>query len=528
MTVNNKQNSNTTGLTYALETSPKTLPGTPVWIPLEPNDYADFGGELTTIARNPINASRQRKKGVVADLDASGGFSTDLTQTNMQDILQGFFFAALRPKGEAKNAIGISVKTIAVDSGTDKFTGDGSLDYTGVFQVGDIVQGAGFANETNNGIFKVATVGTGPDIITVTTADGTNGAATTVTEGANSDASLVVVGYETAVDDLDVDMTGDRPALTSVALDFADLNLIVGESIFVGGDETLTQFDTDANNGKARIRSIATNRIEFDKTASTWVTEAQSGLLIQVFFGRVLKNEAGALIVRRSYNLERTLGKADTTDTYDQAEYLEGAVPNEFKINIQSGSKVTCDLSFVAMDHTTIDSDTVNKSGTRPALVETDAFNTSSDFSSIKLAVFDETDANPTALYAFAQDLSITINNGIVPDKAVSVLGAFDVTAGNFLVGGDFNVYFSSEASIAAVRANSDVTLDILLVKSNAGISIDLPLITLGDARLDIELDKAIMMPLTNEAATGAKIDSDMDHTMMVVFFDYLPTLADV
>ena len=79
MAILNKIDSNVTGLRYAEEDSYQTVSGDEVWVPLEPNSYADFGGQVTTVARNPINPSRQMKKGVVTDLDASGGFETDIT-----------------------------------------------------------------------------------------------------------------------------------------------------------------------------------------------------------------------------------------------------------------------------------------------------------------------------------------------------------------------------------------------------------------------------------------------------------------
>ena len=100
MAVVQKVDSNVTGLRYQENLTIGVADPNNPWLVLEPNSYDDFGGEFTTVARNPINAGRQRQKGVLVDLDASGGFQNDLTQDNLQDILQGFMFADLRRKND--------------------------------------------------------------------------------------------------------------------------------------------------------------------------------------------------------------------------------------------------------------------------------------------------------------------------------------------------------------------------------------------------------------------------------------------
>ncbi len=505
----NKIDSNVTGLRIAEEETPGVLPTTPDWIPHEPNSYADFGGEITTIARNPINPDRQRKKGVVTDLNAVGGFQSDLTQTNMQSILQGYLLADLRPKGE-------EIVTGVVTTDTYEMA-----DTTG-FVVGYLVEGQNFDDAANNVLGEITAVVPATSV----TVDQllVNDAAPA------ADARLVVVGVAGAAGDIDVDAAGTLPTLTSTVLDFTTLGLIPGEWIHVGGDAALSFFPTNAeNNGFKRIRSIEATILTFDKSDSAMITEASAADVIRLFFGRVLKNETGTLIVKRTYQQERTLGAPDDTLPAEiQAEYVEGGAPSEFTINLASADKVTVDLNFLGEDHTQVDGPTALKTGNRPDVEEADAFNTSSDFSRIRMAEIVAGEEAPTPLFAFAQELTLIINNNVQQNKALGVLGSCGTTFGTFEVGGSLTAYFSNISAIQAVRNNADITLDFILVKANSGIVVDVPLITLGDGKANVEQDQPILLPLTSEAATAAKIDTALNHTLLMVFFDYLPDLADL
>lgn len=503
----NKIDSNGTGLRFAEELSLKTLPGSPIWYPLEPNTYKDFGGQLKTMARNPINANRQRKKGVITDLDAAGGFNSDLTQENLQTLLQGFFFADMRRKN-------VDVTVTAV-SGAGLYS---MANTTGIL-VGSLVEFSGFTNATNNGLKVVTAVAAG---VSITAAPG-------VVETPPVTATARVVGFRaTVAADLKVDAAGTLPALTSTAANFTQMGLIPGEWIFVGGDAVANQFAGATNNGFKRVRTIAATRLEFDKSDAAMVTDATAtGKSVDLYFGRVLKNELGTLIKRRTYQLERTLGAPDDAQpTQIQSEYITGAVANELTFNVPTADKINLDLSFIGLDHEQRTGVVGVKSGTRPALVEADAFNTSSDFSRMRIAAAGV--VAPTPLFGFVTELAVTIKNNVSAAKAVAVLGGFDVNVGTFEVGGSITAYFGNISAIQSIRSNANITVDMAVVKNNAGFVLDLPLITLGEGRLAVEQDKPITMPVNMDAATAATIDPNLDYTALMVFFDYLPTLADV
>lgn len=627
-----KVDSNQTELRIAEEETIGVLPADPVWKQLDPNSYDDFGGQITTVARNPINSSRQRKKGVVVDLEASGGFDIDITQDNMQDLMQGFLFATARKKVElavssvdgtnndyqpasggadyfADNLIFAKGYSLAANNGLKQVSGtptgtsvtvtdtglvdeegasDGiisrvghhfasgilAVDATGSLPRLEIASGLVAASRvlTTTGVFS-----NGEEVViggnTYTLQNTLTNTAGNVHIGVDTQATLLnlrnainrnglgVPGVDYAEDTEahpSVTAVSDATTLTVTAVvsgvtgnsivvttdganaswpsgtltggtgrSFKEFGLIPGEWICVGGDGTDQSFATAANNGLKRVRIIENDALTFDKSTTAMVTDTGTGKTIRIFFGRVIKNELGDLVVRRSYQLERSLGAPDTAQpTQIQSEYLTGSIPNEFSMTVQQADKVTASLSFMSRDHETRTGVEGFKAGERPTLVDADAFNSTSHVARISLAVVDPANEAPTDLFAFIMDMTLSINNNVTANKAIKFLGAFDNTAGTFEVSAELNAYFADVAAIATVRDNADVTLDLTLAQANKGITLDLPLVSLGNALANVEQDAAIMIPITADAATAAKLDPDLNHTLLIQFWDYLPTLA--
>lgn len=502
----NKIDSNVTGLAFAEEASLKTLPGSPVWYELEPNSYSDFGGELSNVARAPINPSRQRKKGKIVDLDASGGFNSDITLNNMQRLLQGFFFADAREKASTQPLNGTAVTITNVDGTGEQYQAASGLDG---FLVGQLVKASGFANSANNGVKTVTVAAAGALTVSEDIVD----------EAAPpSAAKLEAIGFEAGAGDINITASASSIVLDSTVLDFTTLGLTVGEWIFVGGDAAGNRF---VNNepGYARVLSISANALALDDTTWTPVTETGTGLNIRFFFGMVLRNEKDPLLIkRRSFNIERQLGQ-DSNGT--QSEYLEGAIANEYTLNIPQADKLNADLTFVAMDNTQRDGLTGLKAGTRVSAASEDAFNTSSDIYRIKLNVVDPVTLNPTALFGYVSEANIAINNNVTPNKAVAVLGAFDATAGDFEVSGSITAYFTEVAAVQAVRNNSDVALNFIAAQNNSGFVYDIPLLALGGGRLNVEKDAPITIPVDTNAA-----ECEAGYTLLSTFFPYLPSVG--
>lgn len=503
----NSINSNSTSLAFAEEQSLKVLPGGPIWYGLEPNTYTEMGATFATIARTPITNTRQQAKGTITDLDAKAGFNTDLTQRNVTRLLQGFFFADAIEKMATNRFNFAAIVITAVTVGPNTYTAAAGLN---AFLVGHLVIAKGFTNAGNNGLKFVSAIAAG--VLTTTTAG-------EVAEAAPpAGASIEAVGYQFPASDLVLTIVGATVVLTSAAKDPTTFGLTVGEWIYVGGDGAAFKYATGAT-FFGRIKSISATQIILDATVGVPLADTGVGKTIQIFFGKVLQNAPlPANIKRRSYQLERQMGNDGAGI---QSEILLGAIANELTINLQQASKVTIDLSFVGMDVSEVSGVTGIAAGTRVAAPAETAFNTSHDLVAARLAVIDPATSNPAALFAYLTDIKLSIKNGVAPNKALAVLGAFDAVQGNFVVDGTAVAYFATIAAASSIRNNSDVGLVSILAKSNSGIVMDLPLLQLGGGLAKVVKDKPVDIDLTTTGAQNAA-----GYTLLWNFFEYLPTIA--
>lgn len=502
--------SNVTGLRVAKEQSLKVLPGSPIWNPQDPNGYSNFGGEVKTLERDPIRDDRQNAKGVIVALSAAGEYTMDFTYATMKHVIPSFMYANFRPYAD----FGGNGEILSVTAST--FTAASGLT---VYAANDLVFADGFDKILGNG---------GLHLVTNAVAATLTVAETMIAETPPASATLAKVGKQFAAGVLDVVTTGPLPVITGAAGNFT--GMLPGEW-FYAGDSTnaLFSFTNAANNGWKRIRTVAADgsSVTVDKSRLAMVSEANTTSTMRIYLGRRIKNETGTNIVRTSLQFERTLGAPDdASPTLIQSEYILGAVGNQLDFDYKAQDKLTCTLAFVACDVEQRTAAVGVKAGARPVLPRLPAFNTSSSVKRIRLSTVSNNNVAPTPLAGEVLNLKMSINNGIKGIAVIGTLGFFELVAGNFKVTADLEALFLTVAAQDSVRQNADVTLDMIHVESNTAFTVDMPLLTLGDGRAKVVKDDPISIPLSAGANSGEEVDSRLDHTLFMNFFDYVPTIA--
>jgi hypothetical protein len=486
---------NNFSLQYAIEQSLGVLPGSPEWKLLEPNTIGAFGSSISTVARSPISKNRQRRKGTITDLDSTVEFDADLTLEHFIDFIEGFMFA---------NYVG-PVKTIP--------TAVAAVDYTVPIMTAAIPQDTlvyarGFTNTANNGSKLVDTGGTTTSIPIV-------GSGLVVeAPPATQNVSVDISGFRFAAGDLDVDADGN---LVSTVKDFTELNLTLGQFIWVGGELTINQFSNAENTGFARVVSIATNLLTLDKKGQTFVTEANTTQLVDLFFGQFIKNVGvdDGEYLERSFQFEGAYDNLDHPGPGDAYEYAKGNYCNTMNFELPLTSKAGVGFGFIGTD---TEPPTISRASGADAPiepVETGAFNTSADIARLRIINIDE-----SGLTTDFKSLTLNINNNVSPEKVLAQLGAKYLNTGNFEIDIETQLLFTNPAVVTAIRNNSRLTMDFSLHNDDGAIMVDIPSLTLGGGGRDFPVNESILINVTAQAYG----DTTFGNSLSVSMFPFVPS----
>ena len=484
---------NSFSLQYAIEASIGVLPGSPSWKSLEPNEISKFGAEITTVPRNPISKNRQRKKGAITDLNSGVEFSADLTMDSFIDFIEGFCFS---------NFVG-PLKTTPSAATTTAFT---VPTMSAALPTSTLVLTRGFLNTANNGLKVVTTGGT------TTSIPITGGGLTAETPAATRNVTLEVAGFRFAAGDLQVNASGN---LVSTTKDFTELNLQSGQAIWVGGSASANQFAVAANTGFARVVSVAAHLITLDKKATTFATDDGATKLVDLLFGRFVKNVDvdDAQFLERSFHFEGAYQNL-ANPSGDEYEYSKGNFCNEIGLELPLTDKATLSLAFVGTD---TDNPTVTRAtgaSTPRVAVQTGAFNTSADIARLRITEFDE-----TGLTTDFKSLNLSIKNNVGPEKVLGTLGARYMNAGNLEIGVEAQLLFTNSGVVAAIKDNETVTMDFSIKNDDGGIFFDIPSMTLGGGGKDYPVNESILIN-TTASAFG---DTTFGSSIHISLFPYLP-----
>lgn len=363
------------------------------------------------------------------------------------------------------------------------------------FVAGQVILASGFTNSANNGVF-VAQAGTTATAVVAPAAPGLVDEA--VPPGT---ARLKAVGVQGEAGDIVATASG----LTSTTLNFTTLGLSVGQFVKIGGAAAGTQFATAANNGFARVTSIAANALGLDELPTGWGADTGATKTIQILVPDFIKNGVTMLTA----TIERGF-MAHVPPTYlvgvgmhvDQMKLnmgLKDIIKGEFSFRgLSSPLPSTTSLDDTPMDETTDPVMTANVDVTRVTLDGATA-------------------VGPNWL----QSVELTLNNNLRAIDAIGSDTAVDIAAGECAVSLKTEVIFGDKTSVDAFLAGTPLRASFAMKKAGRGVIIHFPrMIRMNGGNpnataknTDVKMSMEAMA--SKDAATSAHI--------IMCRFEYLP-----
>ncbi len=489
---------NNVALSYTIESS-LGVAGT-TWFQLEFNTLSAFGATIETVARSPISKNRQRRKGIVVDLDSAVELENDLTISAFRDFAEGFVFAT---------GINTDVTRLAVTeaaTAADEYSVAAlTADQADKFEIDTLIWVTGFTTAANNGLKVVdADISTSATEISV--------AENLVDE--TTAAQLSFAGHQIATADV-VTWTWDAGELqatlnlTGVVAAMQALGLTPGMEVHVGGPDgsggVQNAFENSATDdmfGYARVLSFSgADDIVFDKVAAAlqFTDGTDPAAPVDLLFGEFIRNVEvdDSEFLERTFQIEAEFPNLAAAAGLSEFQYSIGNLCDALSFTLPLTDKAGLTIGLMGTD--TEDPVLVagRKSGASTATAPdmTDAFGTSSDVATLRV-----TDADESGLSTDFKSMTMTLSNSVSPEKVIGQLGAKFMNFGNFEVDIEAQLLFTNADVIDRIRANTTVTMDFVVENSDGAIYVDIPSMTLGGGGRDFPVNESVLVNLTGQA----------------------------
>lgn len=430
-----------------------------------------FQRSYTDVERDihSVNATMEKGDHVAYEVTAS------ITHDMNKEFADGTLQSVYRCNAKHFGGTGLSLfrPTAVVDGGAaeDSFT----VAASGNLSAGRLIRTRGFGVAANNGTFVTVA---SADPLAIKVATGT----LTAEAAPPANATLDVVGVQGAAGDLELSAAGH---LTSTALDFTTLGLVVGMWIYLPSaaeatamGDALYAFSNSAYTGYARITAIAATQLSLER--HTWTLGAattETTSKVRVFcMSRFHRN--WALDDATNYDAETlSLEKEDIkpgTAADTRYTYVHGCGPNQLSISSPLNSKITATLSLIGMTATTPLAAESRKAGPSTAYAPhenaTALVDAQNDIDAVRIG-----DSGGAMLTEF-NEWTYTHGNNITPKGVQGVFGAADLNYGKYSDQVSFQGYHSDSDVIAAVDENrSGLWYDVLVRNHQFGWLLDMP-----------------------------------------------------
>lgn len=485
------------GIQMARESALGVLPGSPLWLKLQPNTIGRLGASMTSVSRQPISRDRLEYKGDIVDLESGVEIEADTTMDLMFEFIEAFMMADfVGPRlylGEtAPTAVTATGYTVASTTG---------------IVANRLVWADGFPITANNGL-KVVTGTTGTEV----QAAGLSAESTPVVSGFNQ--MLAECGVRCATGDV----TASAAGLASTTTNFTTLPIRDGQLIKIGGALAANQFNTANNNTFARVRKggISATALLLDWQFSAMSVDAGTGKNIDIYYGPFVRNvptDHVDALTDRSYTAEGDYPDLQAVGT-PAFEYPRGNMANVITFNMPQTEKATVRLAFVGTDTAVPTTVRATNAATGRVPRRTQMFNTVTKYTRLSVNNLDESGINTDI-----KNYTIEINNNVSGERVQGTLGSKYINYGIFQMMIDGTMLFTDPDVISAIRNNTTIAFKMGAQNGNGGFFMDIPAATLMTGEKDFPVNQSVQIRAPIKPVVG----DEFPYVVSFSLFPYLP-----